>query len=846
MKNFIIKLRENDKNGFHVSLTSKDTSFDSIDGFLPCLPSELETSFDQWQSAYYQLEDVRKVSTRLSPKSVVNSSSSEEKEKIKITLNQWLDSGESSWQPVRDELIAVLSPLRDSGEEIRLFLDVKNPNLCRIPWQEWSLFQSRFSQTEIALRVRGQGQYIPPRKSSKVIILVILGRSDGINTQLDLEVIQKLKAKGAEVKYLHQPSREVLSNVLRSEPGYHILIFAGHSCSKEDGSIGWIDLNENDRLSIEEFKNSLRYSIDKGLQLAIFNSCDGLGLANQLAQLGLSRIIVMREPVPDEVAVKFLEYFFAEFANNKSLFESVRIARGRLEHFEDKYPGAMWLPTICIQEPALYHPLTWQGLINQNIWHKITLALIGGFLITVTVTISVKEKFSQDIPPPPQIYQNISQGEKLLVSSEKSSAKEAGIQAFSRGKFGEAIAQFRQSLQINKNDPETLIYLNNAIAQEKANTNIGKKIEIAVSVPISGESNIAQEMLRGVAQAQSEFNCGLGKISLAITNNLSQLNCAGSLNGKFLTVTIADDKYQPEIAEEVAKAMVKNDKILAVVGHHSSDMTARAGDIYDLHKLVAISPTSTSTSLRNISKFVFKIAPSDRLATQTLFNHLQEQNWQHKKVAVAYVSGNNYSESLTEEFEKLLPEKFVYKCNLLAGNFSAGECVEQAQKKGAEIMLLVPATDNTLSNVMGIINNARELKLLGGDSVYNLRVLKDAGQAAYQSNLVISVPWHRDPNDEFTKNAQQFWNAEINWRTATSYDATHTIIKAVGEMTGHSSRRDLQRILSSRGFYVEGVTGKIRFGQLGDRLFSTNNQTVLVQVKPHAQNKKYKFVLLNK
>lgn len=115
-----------------------------------------------------------------------------------------------------------------------------------------------------------------------------------------------------------------------------------------------------------------------------------------------------------------------------------------------------------------------------------------------------------------EISQNISHGEKLLISSEKTSAKVAGIQEFNSGKFDIAIAQFRQSLQVKKNDPETLIYLNNGIAEQKSNANLGEKIEIAVSVPIGQESDIAQEILRGVAQAQSEFNCGLNQISLAI------------------------------------------------------------------------------------------------------------------------------------------------------------------------------------------------------------------------------------------------------------------------------------------------------------------------------------------
>ncbi|NEO56754.1 MAG: phosphate ABC transporter substrate-binding protein, partial [Okeania sp. SIO3B5] len=102
-----IKLIDSGENGFHVILNSIGANFEPVDGFLPCLPAELESSFNQWQSAYSQLEDVRKVATRISPQSVVNYSSYEEKEQVKITLNQWLDSSDISWQPVREELIYV-------------------------------------------------------------------------------------------------------------------------------------------------------------------------------------------------------------------------------------------------------------------------------------------------------------------------------------------------------------------------------------------------------------------------------------------------------------------------------------------------------------------------------------------------------------------------------------------------------------------------------------------------------------------------------------------------------------------------------------------------------------------
>ncbi len=193
-----------------------------------------------------------------------------------------------------------------------------------------------------------------------------MGRSDGINTASDIKIVEELRKKGADVIPLIQPTHQELNEALWNKQGYHIFIFTGHSRSHVNGQIGWIKLNNEDDLSIEDFKNALKESIDNGLQLAIFNSCDGLGLAYQLAQLNLPRSIVMREPVPDPVAIDFLKEFFAQFTDNNSLFTSVRIARKRLEHFNSKYAGVMWLPTICVRQSALENPLTWQGLCHKS------------------------------------------------------------------------------------------------------------------------------------------------------------------------------------------------------------------------------------------------------------------------------------------------------------------------------------------------------------------------------------------------------------------------------------------------------------------------------------------------
>jgi ABC-type phosphate transport system substrate-binding protein len=349
---------------YQVTLTSPHRNFEA-EGFLPPIPSALKSAFADWQSSYYQHDEVRGFDSRLTPINTQRQSGTELAEAVKTQLNQWLNAGHNEWRPIRDGLIRLAHEI---GEEPTVMLDVKEVELRRLPWQEWNLIEEHYSQSEVALRAfRNPDEWKSNQypTSSKVRILIVVGQSDGIKTEDDMQAIERLKALGAEVTSLIQPTIAELQTALHDELGYDILIFSGHSRSCEDGQIGWIELNDHASLSVDDLKNALRDAIRKGLQLAIFNSCDGLGLANALAQLHLPQCIVMREPVPDQVAIEFLQSFFKQFAqHHKPLSTSVHIARGHLEQFQRQYPGATWLPTICIKSDA--KPLTWQMLVERS------------------------------------------------------------------------------------------------------------------------------------------------------------------------------------------------------------------------------------------------------------------------------------------------------------------------------------------------------------------------------------------------------------------------------------------------------------------------------------------------
>ncbi|WP_407888531.1 CHASE2 domain-containing protein, partial [Scytonema sp. NUACC26] len=271
-----------------------------------------------------------------------------QKAKILIDrLHKWLDS---------EEFRCINNTLREElkrDEIIRVLIRTDNQDLHCIPWHLWDFF-NRYSFAEFAITATASETPPKPPRKPKVRILAILGNSRGIDVQLDRQLLENLP--NAETVFLVEPQRKELNNYLWQQ--WDIFFFAGHSETAND--IGRIYINKTDSLTIEELKYALTKAIAQGLHLAIFNSCDGLGLARQLASLHIPQLIVMRQPVPDEVAQEFLKHFLTAYSGGKPLYLASREAREKLQGLEDKFPNATWLP-VLFQNPRVV-PLAWKEL----------------------------------------------------------------------------------------------------------------------------------------------------------------------------------------------------------------------------------------------------------------------------------------------------------------------------------------------------------------------------------------------------------------------------------------------------------------------------------------------------
>ncbi|NJN12633.1 MAG: CHASE2 domain-containing protein [Richelia sp. SL_2_1] len=346
---------------------------------------DLPESYQRWQDIYRNMNWLgRPIGI---PKGRKKSSTDEEcyqaARELDKQLNNWLKS--ISFIPIREKWLEKLLP----SDDLQVLIQTQDNQLQKLPWHLWDILE-RYPQVEIALSPPNYDRIIRDSKpTNNMKILAILGNSTGIDIAADKQLLTQLP--NADINFMVEPLLPELTEQLW-EQNWQILFFAGHSSSQENGETGRIYINQHDSLTISQLKYALKKAVDNGLKLAIFNSCDGLGLTKEFADLQIPYLIVMREIVPDKVAQEFLKSFLKAFVNGDRLYKALREARERLQGLEDKFPCASWLPTIYQHQAEV--PFTWQSAIpiktKRNNLNKKGLITIASSLLVTSLVVGMR------------------------------------------------------------------------------------------------------------------------------------------------------------------------------------------------------------------------------------------------------------------------------------------------------------------------------------------------------------------------------------------------------------------------------------------------------------------------
>ena len=130
-----------------------------------------------------------------------------------------------------------------------------------------------------------------------------------------------------------------------------------------------------------------------------------------------------------------------------------------------------------------------------------------------------------------------------------------------------------------------------------------------------------------------------------------EINAAGGLLGKMVKVITEDDQSRPEEAKTAVLKLIKQNKVVAVLGEVASSRSLAAAPECQKSKIPMISPASTNPKVTEIGDYIFRACFVDTFQGGAMAKFARN-DLKLGRVAVLKDVKNDYSVGLADFFEK--------------------------------------------------------------------------------------------------------------------------------------------------------------------------------------------------
>jgi len=142
----------------------------------------------------------------------------------------------------------------------------------------------------------------------------------------------------------------------------------------------------------------------------------------------------------------------------------------------------------------------------------------------------------------------------------------------------------------------------------------------------------------GAVLAISGFNSPLGAPERDTLKLLEeQINAKGGINGRKVEMVIYDTESDETKALTLAKKLIQEDKVLAIIGPTSTGESLALVDTVEKEKVPMISCAASIKIVQPVKPYVFKTPQSDSLAVDEIYAYLKKKNL--TKVAILTSTG---------------------------------------------------------------------------------------------------------------------------------------------------------------------------------------------------------------
>jgi len=295
---------------------------------------------------------------------------------------------------------------------------------------------------------------------------------------------------------------------------------------------------------------------------------------------------------------------------------------------------------------------------------------------------------------------------------------------------------------------------------------------------------------------------------------VDEANANGGWLGKQIELIGYDTKGDSLEAVNAVKRLVGQDKVVAIIGPNASGQAIAISQVLEEAGVpdiatVATNPKVTVDENGNTKPYNFRVCFIDPYQGAVAAGYAYEILGL-KKAAILYDVADEYSQGLTEFFEKTFVElggEIVAKEAFKFGDVDFRPQLSSIKEKDPEIIFMPyffkeVALSSTQARELGI--NA---VLMGGDGWTSEQLLEMAGDSV-QGSYVVNHLDFEDPDVQDFKNAYMAkYNSAVELNGYLAYDAFKLLEESVNKAGVADSKKIKDAMETAE---VQGITGKIK------------------------------------
>ena len=328
-------------------------------------------------------------------------------------------------------------------------------------------------------------------------------------------------------------------------------------------------------------------------------------------------------------------------------------------------------------------------------------------------------------------------------------------------------------------------------------TEIGKTFKLGYDLELSG----------GVA---AYGNAGKNGANLAV----DEINKAGGINGKQITVISKDNKSDNAEAATVVSNLINNDKVNAVIGSMTSGAVKSMTPNVTKGAVPLVTPAGTDDTLTvtngKVNDYIFRSTFQDSYQGKVLANYTTNE-LKAKNVVLYYDNSSDYAKGIAKSFEKTYTGKIVDKVSFQSGDKDFQATLSKIKSEDYDAIVMPGYYNET-----GLITKqARELgieqPILGGDGFADPTFITLAGDAAATNVYYVSgysaKALANETTTKFIAAYQAKYKSEPSMFDALAYDAVYMVKQAAEDTKAKTSVDVKDGLAKLKGF--KGATGDI-------------------------------------